>query len=44
MALPDSLRIYVGMLQRKLNDAAARPRWIFSERGVGFRMAGPEKE
>ena len=28
-------------LLRKLGEDAARPRWIFAERGVGYRMAKP---
>ena len=41
-AKPNSLRLYVRSLRRKLGDDAADPKWIFSERGVGYRMAGPE--
>lgn len=38
---PNSLRIYVRSLRLKLGDDAANPKWILSERGVGYRMAGP---
>ena len=33
------LRAYVKRLRNRLGDAAARPAWIFNERGVGYRMA-----
>jgi two-component system, OmpR family, KDP operon response regulator KdpE len=32
------LRVYVGQLREKLGDAAADPRWIFTEPGVGYRF------
>ena len=32
------LRTVVKKLRRKLGEDAARPSWIFSERGVGYRM------
>ena len=35
------VRIFVRNLRRKLGDDAANPRWIFNERGVGYRMAEP---
>ena len=35
------VRIFVRNLRRKLGDDAARPAWIFNERGVGYRMAEP---
>ena len=35
------VRAYVKRLRNKLGDAAARPAWIFNERGVGYRMARP---
>ena len=38
---PKSVRAYVKRLRNKLGDAAARPAWIFNERGVGYRMARP---
>ena len=38
------VRIFVRNLRRKLGDDAARPTWIFNERGVGYRMAGPREE
>ncbi len=38
------VRIFVRNLRRKLGDDATRPTWIFNERGVGYRMAGPREE
>ncbi len=38
------VRIFVRTLRRKLGDDAANPAWIFNERGVGYRMAGPGEE
>ena len=38
---PRIVRAYVKRLRSKLGDAAARPTWIFNERGVGYRMAWP---
>ena len=38
-----SVRTFVKRLRRKLRDDAANPIYIFTERGVGYRMAGPEK-
>ena len=35
------VRAYVKRLRNKLGDAAARPAWIYNERGVGYRMARP---
>ena len=35
------VRIFVRNLRRKLGDNAARPVWIFNERGVGYRMPDP---
>ena len=35
------LRMHVSALRRKLGDSAEKPVWILSERGVGYRMAGP---
>jgi two-component system KDP operon response regulator KdpE len=32
-------RIFVASLRRKIEDDAARPRYIFTEQGVGYRMA-----
>ena len=37
----ERLRAFVKKLRRKLGDDAARPIYIFSERGVGYRMARP---
>ena len=38
---PNSVRAYVKRLRNRLGDDAARPAWIFNERGVGYRMARP---
>ena len=38
---PNLVRIFVKNLRRKLGDNATDPVWIFNERGVGYRMAGP---
>ena len=35
------VRIFVRNLRKKLGDDAAKPEWIFNERGVGYRMAEP---
>ena len=35
------VRTLVKKLRRKLGDDAARPAYILTERGVGYRMAGP---
>ena len=35
------LRTVVKKLRRKLGEDAAQPRWIFAERGVGYRMPRP---
>ena len=37
-----TLDVHVGWLRRKLGDDAAKPRWIETVRGVGFRFASPE--
>lgn len=33
------LRVYIRQLRAKLSDDAADPRWIFTEPGVGYRLA-----
>ncbi|MBT9383526.1 response regulator transcription factor [Pseudooceanicola sp. CBS1P-1] len=33
------LRVYIRQLRAKLGDDAANPRWIFTEPGIGYRMA-----
>ena len=38
------VRIFVRTLRRKLGEDAATPKWIFNERGVGYRMAAPGEE
>ena len=35
------LRTFVKWLRRKLGDDARKPAYIFTERGVGYRMARP---
>ena len=37
----DLVRTFVKKLRRKLGEDAARPAWIFNERGVGYRMPRP---
>jgi two-component system KDP operon response regulator KdpE len=34
-----NLRVYIGQLRRKLEDDHARPRWILTEPGLGYRWA-----
>ena len=36
------LRAVVKLLRRKLGDNATRPKYIFNERGVGYRMPGQD--
>ena len=43
-ASANRVRIFVRNLRRKLGDDAARPGYIFSERGVGYRMPEPGEE
>ena len=38
---PELVRTVVKKLRRKLNDDAAKPRYILTERGVGYRLAEP---
>ena len=38
---PELVRTFVKKLRRKLGDDAAQPTHIFTERGVGYRMARP---
>ena len=40
-ANPNRVRIFVRNLRRKLGEDAARPVYIFSERGIGYRMPEP---
>ena len=35
------VRAFVKQLRHKLGDDASKPAWIFTERGVGYRMARP---
>ena len=37
----ERVRAFVGQLRAKLGDDAARPAYIFNERGVGYRMPEP---
>ena len=39
----DLVRSHVKTLRRKLGDNAAAPTYIFTERAVGYRMAGPDE-
>ncbi len=39
---PKLLRAFVKRLRRKLGDDAAHPAYVFTERGVGYRMAAPD--
>jgi two-component system, OmpR family, KDP operon response regulator KdpE len=34
------LRVYIGQLRKKLRDAAASPRFILTEAGIGYRWIG----
>ena len=38
----EPVRTFVKKLRAKLGDAPASPRYIFNERGVGYRMVAPE--
>ena len=40
----ERVRAFVKQLRAKLGDDAARPAYIFNERGVGYRMAKPGEE
>ncbi|MDE0349297.1 MAG: response regulator [Gammaproteobacteria bacterium] len=40
----ERVRAFVKQLRAKLGDDAARPAYIFNERGVGYRMANPHEE
>ncbi|MDE0002430.1 MAG: winged helix-turn-helix domain-containing protein, partial [Rhodospirillaceae bacterium] len=37
------VRIFVRNLRRKFGDSAASPAYIFNQRGVGYRMAKPDR-
>ena len=41
---PKLLRAFVKRLRHKLGDDAARPAYIFTERGVGYRLAAPGRK
>ena len=38
----ETMRNAIGKLCSKLGDDASNPRYILSERGLGYRMPGPE--
>ena len=38
------VEVHVGNLRRKLEDDPARPRWVQTVRGVGYRLAEPAAE
>ena len=40
----ERVRAFVKQLRAKLGDDAARPAYIFNERGVGYRMPKPGEE
>ena len=35
------VRVFIGNLRRKLGDSARKPKYIFTESGVGYRMVKP---
>jgi DNA-binding response OmpR family regulator len=37
----DYLRVYVRRLRDKLDDDAEKPKYIQTQRGVGYRFVGP---
>ena len=39
----EPVRGVVKRLRRKLGEDAANPAWVFNERGVGYRMPGPDE-
>ena len=39
----DRVHTFIKQLRRKLGDDPARPRRILNERGVGYRVPGPEE-
>ncbi len=41
---PQLLRSYIKSLRQKLGDNARNPKYIFTEHGVGYRMAKPSPE
>jgi DNA-binding response OmpR family regulator len=38
-----TLDVHIGWLRKKLGDDSAKPRYIHTVRGVGFRFAAPEE-
>ena len=38
----ERVRAFVKQIRAKLGENAAKPRWIFNQRGVGYRMPRPE--
>ena len=41
-ASPQTVRNAIRKLRRKLGDDARNPKYILSERGLGYRMPGPD--
>ena len=39
----DFLRVYVWRLRKKLEPHPEKPRWILTERGFGYRLAGADR-
>src|SRR5207244_12132162 len=39
-----NLRLYMAQLRRKLEPDPARPRWLITEPGMGYRYQPPEQE
>lgn len=35
------IRVYIGQLRRKLEDDSARPQYILTESGIGYRLSNP---
>ena len=40
----ERVRTFMKNIRRKLGDKASKPRYIFTERGIGYSMARPENE
>jgi two-component system KDP operon response regulator KdpE len=38
------LRVHMGTLRRKIEADPARPQWLLTEAGVGYRMREPTPE
>jgi len=37
------LRVYMGQLRQKIETEPARPRWLLTEPGVGYRLAAADQ-